>query len=42
MLRLDWLSKEVLGDVEEMTRPGYYLIKNPGICLLNEQGNGLG
>ena len=29
MLRLDWLSQEVLGDVDKMTltRPGDYLIK---------------
>ena len=31
MLRLDWLSQEVLGDVYQMTptRPGVYLIKYP-------------
>ena len=40
MLRLDWLSQEVSGDVYKMTptRPGYYLTKYPGLCLLNEQG----
>ena len=43
MFRLDWLSKEVLGDVDKMTptSPGNYFIKYPGLYLLNEQGNGL-
>ena len=38
------LSREVLGDVDEMTppRPRDYLMKYANICLLNEQGNGLG
>ena len=44
MLRLDWLSQEVSGDVDEMTptKPGDYLTKYLGLCLLNEQGIGLG
>ena len=44
MLTLDWLSQEVLGDVDEMTPTGPedYLTKYPGLCLLNEQGIGLG
>ena len=43
MLRLDWLSREVLSDADEMTpsRPRDYLIKYPNHCLLNEQANGL-
>ena len=38
MLRLDWLSQEVLGDVDEMTpsRQRDYLIKYPNLCLLDE------
>ena len=41
------LSQEVFGDVDEVTPtmgptwPGYDLIKYPGLCLLNEQGNGV-
>ena len=46
ILAIFWngLSQDVLGDVDKVTPilPGDYLIRYPGLFLLNEQGNGQG